>query len=171
MRARTRASCLVRRVWAGGWNAQDAEECQNALAEICKSGDRLLIAWHLIDCNFIQWSSSRYREAKQSAVENLAILFEGHGENPYLSFAYWLSQFTLPWTLLFLGEWGEALAEIRAGISMAEKNGDHYRGQTLRLYQAWVHLDAMDFAGVVEICESVLPVVEDLGRGPWRRLP
>src|SRR6202023_1979726 len=46
MRTRTRASCLVRRVWAGGWNAGDAEECQNALAEIRKSGDRLLIASH-----------------------------------------------------------------------------------------------------------------------------
>jgi hypothetical protein len=169
MRARTRASCLVRRVWGGGWNAQDAEECQNALAEICKSGDRLLIAWHLIDCNFIQWSSSRYREAKRNAVESLAILLEGGAGNPYLSFAYWLSQFILPWTLLFLGEWGEALAEIRAGFSMAEKNGYHYRGQTLRLYQAWVHLNAMDFAGVVGICESVLPVVEEPGRGPWRR--
>jgi hypothetical protein len=121
MRARTRASCLVRRVWAGGWNGQDAEECQNALAEICKSGDRLLIAWHLIDCNFIQWSSSRYREAKRNAVESLAILLEGGRENPYLSFANWLSQFTLPWTLLFLGEWGEALAEIRTGISMVDK--------------------------------------------------
>jgi tetratricopeptide (TPR) repeat protein len=169
MRARTRASCLVWRVWVDGWNAQDTEECENALDEIRKSGDRLLIASHLIDCNFIQWSSSRYREAKQSAVENLAILFEGHGENPYLSFAYWLSQFILLWTLLFLGEWGEALAEIRAGISMAEKNGDHYRGETLRLYQAWMHLNAMDFPGVVGICESVLPVVEDSGRGPWRR--
>ena len=71
----------------------------------------------------MQWSSSQYREAKRSAVENLAILFERHGENPHLSFAYWLSQFILLWTLLFLGEWGEALAEIRAGISMAEKNG------------------------------------------------
>jgi len=27
----------------------------------------------------------------------------------------------------------------------------------------------MDFAGVVGICESVLPVVEEPGRGPWRR--
>ena len=52
---------------------------------------------------------------------------------------------------------------------MAEKNGDHYRGETLRLYQACVHLNAMDFPGVVGICESVLPVVEDSGRGPWRR--
>lgn len=101
---------------------------------------------HLIDCNFIQWSSSRYREAKRNAVESLAILLEGGEGNPYLSSAYWLSQFSRapissgvstiwPWTLLFLGEWGEALAEIGAGFSMAEKNGYHYRGQT----QVFVH--------------------------------
>ena len=28
----------------------------------------------------------------------------------------------------------------------------------------------MDFAVVVRICESVLPVVENHGRGPWRRI-
>ena len=170
VRARTQASCLVRRVWADGWNAQDAENCMNALAEIRKSGDRILIASHVIDCNFIYWSSSQYREAKRNAVESLAIVFEGGGENPYLSSTYWLSQFILPWTLMFLGEWGEALAEITAGIAMADRNGDHFRGQTLRLYRAWVHLNAMDFAGVVRICESVLPLTEDPGRGPWRRL-
>jgi tetratricopeptide (TPR) repeat protein len=169
MRARARASCLVRRVWARGWNAEDAEECQNALAEIRKSNDRLLIAWHLIDCNFMLWSSSQYREAKRSAVESLAILLGRGGENPYLSFTYWLSQFILPWTLLSLGEWGEALGEIRTGISMVDKNGDHYRGQTLLLYQAWVNLTAMDFTEVVKICESVLPFLDDPGRGPWRR--
>lgn len=168
-RARTRASCFVRRVWAGRWNAQDADECRNALAEIRRSGDRLLVAVHLIDCNFIEWCSSQYREAKRNALENLAILFEGGGENPHLSFAYWLSQFILPWTLLSLGEWGEALGEIRAGISVADKNGDHYRGQTLRLYEAWVHLSAMDFAGALAISESVLTVVGTPGRGPWRR--
>src|SRR5207249_7077392 len=32
-RARTRASCLVRRIWAGGWNARDAEDCRQALEE------------------------------------------------------------------------------------------------------------------------------------------
>ncbi len=63
----------------------------------------------------------------------------------------------MSWILLFLGEWGEALSEIRNEISMADSNGDDYRGQLLRLYQAWVHLNAMDFLGVVKICESVLP--------------
>lgn len=82
-----------------------------------------MIASHLIDYNFIQWVSSEYREAQRSAVESLAILHDQVEENPYLSTAYWLSQFILPWSLLFLGEWGEMLREIEAGVTMADKNG------------------------------------------------
>ncbi|MGA8596216.1 MAG: AAA family ATPase [Bryobacteraceae bacterium] len=169
MRARSRASCLVRRIWASGWNDRDADECRRAVAEIRKAGDRLVLASHLIDYNFIQWISSEYREAQRNAVESLAILFDGVEDNPYLSTAYWLSQFILPWSLLFLGEWGEMLREIKDGIAMAGKNGDSYRAQTLRLYQAWLHLEAMDFGGVAEICHSVLPWVGDPPRTPWRR--
>jgi DNA-binding winged helix-turn-helix (wHTH) protein/tetratricopeptide (TPR) repeat protein len=169
MRTRTRASCLVRRIWAGGWNAGDADECRRAVTEIRQAGDRLLLASHLIDYNFIQWASSEYREAQRNAVESLAILLNQVEENPYLSTAYWQSQFILPWSLLYLGEWGEMLQELRAGIAMAERNGDSYRSQTLRLYQAWLHLHAMDFAGVVEICDSVLPSLADPPWRPWGR--
>jgi DNA-binding winged helix-turn-helix (wHTH) protein len=169
MRARTRASCLVRRIWAGGWNARDADECRRAVAEIRQAGDRLLLASHLIDYNFIQYVSSEYREAQRNAVESLAALLNQVEENPYLSTAYWQSQFILPWSLLFLGEWGEMLHEIKVGIAMADRNGDSYRAQTLRLYRAWLHLQAMDFAGVVEICDSVLPLLGDPPRRPWGR--
>ena len=169
VRARTRASCFVRRVWAGGWNVQDVEECRSALAEIRKLGDRFVNAWHVIDCNFVQWSSSEYRRAHRNVVESLATLLEGGEEDRYLSFSCWLNEFILPWSLLFLGEWGEALREIQNGIAIAEKNGDSYRAQTLLLSQAWVHLQAMDFAGVRAICESTLPSLDDPARRPWRR--
>ena len=168
-RARTRASCLVRRIWAGGWNARDAEACRNALTEIRLAGERRVLAAHLVDCNFIQWASSEYRDARRNAVENLGILLEGSEDNPYLSFGYWLSQFILPWSLLFLGEWGDMLRELEAGIAVVDKNGDMYRAQTLRVYQAWLHLQAMDFAGVLAICDSVLPMMGTPERTPWRR--
>jgi hypothetical protein len=160
----------VRRIWAGGWNGADAADCRNALDEIRRAGDRLVVASHVMDCNFIRWSSSEYRAAQREAAESLAVLLEGRDENPYLSFAHWLSQFTLPWSLLFLGEWGEALRTIRAEITLAAKNGDHYRAQTLHLYRAWVHFHALDFEEVVAICESLLPSVDDIARTPWRRL-
>jgi DNA-binding winged helix-turn-helix (wHTH) protein len=167
--ARTRASCLVRRIWAGGWNARDAEDCRQAVKEIRRSGDRMLVAAHLIDSNFIRWGSSEYRAAHQDVVESLAVLVDQNVDNPYLSFAHWLSQFTLPWSLLFLGEWGEALRILAAEITLADKNGDRYRGQTLQLYRAWIHLHAMDFPGVLEICNSILPSLDEPARRPWRR--
>ena len=167
--ARTRASGLVRRIWAGGWSARDAEECRLAVEEIRRSGDRMLVAVHLIDSNFIRWGSSEYRAAHQDAVDSLAVLVDQDAGNPYLSFAHWLSQFTLPWSLLFLGEWGEALRILAAEIALADKNGDRYREQTLQLYRAWIHLHAMDFPGVLEICNSILPSLNEPARRPWRR--
>jgi DNA-binding winged helix-turn-helix (wHTH) protein len=167
--ARTRASCLVRRIWVGGWNTRDAEDCRHAVEDIRRSGDRHLLAAHLIDSNFIRWGSSEYRAAHQDVVESLAVLVGQNVDNPYLSFAHWLSQFTLPWSLLFLGEWGEALRILAAEIALADKNGDRYRAQTLQLYRAWLHLHAMDFPGVLELCHSILPSLNEPARRPWRR--
>jgi tetratricopeptide (TPR) repeat protein len=65
---------------------------------------------------------------------------------------------------------GEALRTIGAEIALAEQNGDSYRAQTLHLYRAWVHFHALDFEGVLKICEPLLPSVQDIARGPWRRL-
>jgi len=58
--------------------------------------------------------------------------------------------------LLFMGEWGEALREMKDAIAVMDKNADHYWGQAMRLYQAWLHLHAMDFAGALAICDSAL---------------
>jgi DNA-binding winged helix-turn-helix (wHTH) protein/tetratricopeptide (TPR) repeat protein len=168
-RARVQASCLVRRIWAGGWNAQDAAECRRALAVIRATGDRRMLAKHLVDCNYLHWASSEYRIARQEAVESLAILQDVDRDDPYLSFPYWLNQFILPWSLLYLGEWGEMLRELEDGIANAQKNGDEFRAQTLRLYQAELHLHAMDFTGVLSLCAPILPVLDRPERTPWRR--
>ena len=169
IRARTRASCLVRRIWASGWNADDAEDCRKAIAQIRQAGAPHVLAWHLIDYNFVQWVSSEYREAKRDAEESLAIVRGQTEENPYLSPSYWLSQIILPWSLLFLGEWGEMLREMKEAIATADRNGDPDRANTLRIYQAWLHLQAMDSASVIEICDLVRPAMGDPQRSPWRR--
>jgi tetratricopeptide (TPR) repeat protein len=167
--ARTRASCMVRRVWVRGWDPQDAQEFRNALAEIRQLGDPFVTASHLVDYSVIQWFSSEYREAYQNAVDGADTLLGGHNENLYLSFPHWLGEFIVPWSLLHLGEWGRALGEVDRGISMARKNGDSYRARTLLLYRAWVHFHAMDFAAVRAICEDILPSLGDPPRRPWRR--
>ena len=41
---------------------------------------------------------------------------------------------------------------------MGEKAGDRADGyRACAYYQAWVHLHALDFAGVLALCESLLP--------------
>jgi hypothetical protein len=80
-----------------------------------------------------------------------------------------LTQFTPPWSLLFPGYGGATLQELAAEDAFPVTNRHDYRMQTLRLYQAWLHLHAMDFAEVVSICASLLPVLEGPEWTPWRR--
>jgi len=83
-----------------------------------------------------------------------------------LSIAYQQNSITLPLSLLFLGEWGEARRQIASRIAFANKNDDYQFAQVRRCWGAWIHLNAMDFTGVLSIFESVLPHVEFLD-GNW----
>jgi DNA-binding winged helix-turn-helix (wHTH) protein len=169
-RARTRAACLVRRIWIGGWNADDANECRQALTEVRRSGDQVVVALHVMECAFVDFCSSAYRTARQEVLGARATLMELDNDYFYPSYGTWMSEFHMPWSLLLLGEWGEALNEIDAGIALARRNGDPYREQTLYLYRAWLQLHAMDFNGVRDICASILPTFSDPRSTPWRRL-
>jgi DNA-binding winged helix-turn-helix (wHTH) protein len=159
LRARTRMRCLFWRAWAAGWNLRDADDSRTALAEIRECGDRVALGHHLIDYSLMQLCSSEYREGRRSVTDGLAILLEGHEGNPYLSTAYRRSEIILRLSLLFDGELGEALYTIEAGLALANKSGDAYRSLVLRLWEAWVRLHALDFAGVVAICEAMFPLL------------
>jgi tetratricopeptide (TPR) repeat protein len=45
-----------------------------------------------------------------------------------------------------------------------EKNGDYHRAQRLNLYRAWIHLNAMDFTGVLAICNGASCLPQDVSR-------
>ncbi len=160
LRARMRTRCFAWRLWQG-WNPQDMEEFHRASAEIFKSDDRRKLAPYLVDCGFISCLSSEYREAYRNLMESRAIKLEAAEENPYLSPAYVRGQLPLTLSLLFVGEWGEALREIKDAIAMLDKNGDYNWGQGVRPHLAWIHLQAMDFSGVLALCSSALPLAGD----------
>jgi len=168
LRARTRAHCFAQRLWQR-WHPQDVEEFHKAFAEVLNADDNYAtLGPHLADCGFINWICSEYREARRRLIESRVIKLETADENPYLSAAYLVSQcIVLPKTLLFLGEWGEALRDINNLIAMLNKNGDYLWGKVVNLNRAWVQLHAMDFAGVLAICNSTLPLIRD----PELRLP
>jgi len=152
LRARMRARCFAWRLWQG-WNPEDAQEFQSAFAEIRNSDDRPKLAPYLV-------------ESHRNLIETRAIRFEAAEENPYLDTAYIRGQLPLTLSLMFVGEWGEALREIEAAIAMLDKNADYHWGQGVRPHLAWLHLQAMDFAGVLALCNSALPLVGDPGLGP-----
>ena len=155
LRASLRMNCFFYRIWAGGWNSQDAEECRIALNEIREVGDPVTFSYHLAQYSLIQWISSEYRDAHRNLSGTVSKMLETVEENYLnLSLAVWVNQLFGSSSLLFLGEWGEALREYRSGIAMLDKNGQQYRASALRLYLAWAHLHAMDFEGALKTCES-----------------
>jgi DNA-binding winged helix-turn-helix (wHTH) protein/tetratricopeptide (TPR) repeat protein len=160
LRARTRARCFAQRLWQR-WNPQDVEEFHNAFAEVLKADNRRVLVPYLADCGFISWISSEYREACRRLIESRAIQLETIAQDPYSNAAYLRGQFVLGLNFLFLGEWGEALRETKELGARLDKDGNYYWGRVMHLQWACVHLHAMDFAGVLAICDSVLPLVRD----------
>jgi tetratricopeptide (TPR) repeat protein len=159
MRARTRASCLLTRAVTGRWRAEDAESCREALEEIEAKADRRVVAEHRLGYTILQSQSSQYGEAHRKAIGSIAILLEQDDLNPYFGVLYQTHRYWLPVNDLLWGNWGQALEEVRETIALIEKNGENARGQEHLLIVALVHLCAMDFSGVVAICESIFSSV------------
>jgi tetratricopeptide (TPR) repeat protein len=159
MRARTRALCFQRRAVAGRWRPEDAESCREAMEEIEHRGDRLVVAQHRLWYATMQSNSSQYGDAHRNSIESLAILLKQDNLNPYLGVLYQVHRHLDPRNLLHWGEWGQALSEVEASIALLEKNGDYAYAREMLMLKAWVHLHAMDFSGVVAICESIVASV------------
>ena len=158
----TYATCLFWLLWAGGWNPRQVEEYRKAIREIRKLGSPQIVGPHLLNYSCIQWCSSEYRESHQSAVEGLKMSSEADNADAFLSISHMSEEAILPCNLIFLGEWGNALREIDGAIATANRNGDYFiRARVLQLCRAWLHLHACDFAGVLKMCDSAVPLVRD----------
>jgi DNA-binding winged helix-turn-helix (wHTH) protein/tetratricopeptide (TPR) repeat protein len=169
MRTHTRAACAFRRLLVSGWNARDALEFQAGVAELGTSKGLPALASGLADgsshvehalnsLSLVRWMSGEYREARRLALEVRAKGL-APGANPNSRVEYEFSCTLSPLNLLFLGEWGEALKEFAAAMAEAQKNANDHYILWLRLDQAWLHLHALDFRSVLEICRSVLALL------------
>ena len=129
------------------------------MEEIERKGDPLVIAEHRLRYTYLQFYSSQYGDAHRSGIQCLATLLDQYDLNRYFDILYQIHQNLVPRNLLFWGEWGQALKEVQAATALCEKNGDYARGQGMLILRACVHLHAMDFSGVVAICESIFASV------------
>ena len=172
VRARIRAACLHRRIGVRGWNAADALDCAAAMEEIQRRGTTTDVAWHMVDCSFVDYYRSEYRAAHANALASLSALTSGDDANAYLKYAvaHWNCDTVVPWSLNLLGEWGAALQELDTRIARAERNADAHRTRLLLLSRARVQLNAMDFAAARATTLALLPMLPSGREDPLRRL-
>jgi DNA-binding winged helix-turn-helix (wHTH) protein/tetratricopeptide (TPR) repeat protein len=159
-RTRTRTACAFRRLSVSGWSAQDALEFRAGLAELGERHGLPALASDLVEDSLIRWLSGEYREARRLALEVRAKGLEP-GANPNLRFEYERTGALASVYLIFLGEWREALKEFAAAMAEAQKNANVQTILWLRVHQAWLHLHALDFRGVLALCQSALALLRD----------
>jgi DNA-binding winged helix-turn-helix (wHTH) protein len=160
MRTRTRAICAFRRLSVSGWNTQDALEFRTGLAKLHKGQDSAALDFGQLEGSHIRFLSGEYREARRLAIEVRAKWLEA-GTHPSLRIEYYRSDALALLPLVFLGEWGVAVGEFAAAMAEARKNVNENNILWLQAHQAWLHLHALDFMGVLAICRSALALLRD----------
>jgi hypothetical protein len=160
MRMRTRAIGAFRRLSVSGRNTRDALEFRAGVAELHKGQDSAALDFGLVEGIQIRFISGEYREARRLALEVRAKWLQP-GANPNLRIEYYRANALALLSLVFLGEWGAALKEFAAAMADARKNVSESHILWLQIHQAWLHLHALDFVGVLAICRSALALLRD----------
>ncbi|MGH9843627.1 MAG: ATP-binding protein, partial [Blastocatellia bacterium] len=101
-----------------GWRAEDASICAEALSAARGAGERSLLVLLVGRQAYFQCLQSEYRAASGTAREGQQLAAEAGNAYEYLFCLYYRA-----WSLLHLGQWGEARGVAWDGIQMAEKNG------------------------------------------------
>jgi DNA-binding winged helix-turn-helix (wHTH) protein/tetratricopeptide (TPR) repeat protein len=157
MKARTQMSSFAWRIWISGWNEHDVRCCEAVLASLSNSSDLLTVAWGMIEYSMLLMISTRYREGHDTIIANYRTLIEGAESRPDINVtrAIWMTRLGIPWSLMFCGEFGQALKEFDSGIGMYVRNGNNYGARTLRIYRIWVLYHCMDYPGVLDACRRI----------------
>jgi DNA-binding winged helix-turn-helix (wHTH) protein/tetratricopeptide (TPR) repeat protein len=134
-----------------GWRDEDAQACVAAIDAARRADDVALLSLHVGRYSYFQFARSEYRAAYRTAEEGLQLALEVGDV-----FNYLVCQFSRARSLLHVGQWGDVLRILRDGLQMAEKNGQHQWAMIFRIGLAWLHLEALDFAGARQLCETVL---------------
>ncbi len=145
VRTSARLRGLYFRIRAGGWNAQDAEECRATVTPASPPED--VLVWVLI-----RRLCSEHESALRD-VERILPVFLEQGN----LVAHSTARLIHARILLLNGKWGEALGSVQSSMAQQQKNGRYVDEYRFEVVAAVVHLFAMDFLYVVETCTALLP--------------
>jgi DNA-binding winged helix-turn-helix (wHTH) protein/tetratricopeptide (TPR) repeat protein len=137
-------------LYLNGWREQDAALCTKALELTAGARNygtliRRYSIQGILDC----WRS-RYPECRRSGAEGKR-LARAIGD----IYTFVLFNVLESIALMHLGEWRELQREITLGIELATRNANEPGRALSRLTLAWLHVEAMDFEGARDLCESV----------------
>ncbi len=146
-----RGYCASRRIRLHGWQADDFQACVEATEAARGAGHAIFLGLGVMHLSFFETFCSRERDACRAADEGMQIGLETGDSFLYISCQYFKS-----WALLHLGRWGEALSLVKESLLLSERNGHGTATTLLRVMQARLQAQAMDFAGAREICQQTL---------------
>jgi ATP/maltotriose-dependent transcriptional regulator MalT len=133
-----------------GWQEQDAILCAKAMELSAGARDhgtliRSCVIEGILDC----WRS-RYQECRRAGTHGKRLAREA-GD----IYVFVLLNVLESIALIHLGEWRELQQETTTALEFAENNANDPASALCHLTLAWLHVEAMDFAGAVAICERV----------------
>jgi hypothetical protein len=157
MSVRTRAACAFRRLAVRGWNPEDVGEFTAAHGVTGASTPARRS--DLVELSLFLWLSGKYRDGLRLAMEFGAKLVEGAQTPQFIDIEQVGA--AIASNRLFLGDWGDALDGLSPQLAGAQKDENYQRLLWLSIMRAWVHLHALDFRGVIDICTSVAPFLRE----------
>jgi DNA-binding winged helix-turn-helix (wHTH) protein len=170
----TRMSAYARLLWGAGWNRTDARECEEAFTRLKNDSDPLTVARAQMSFSTVCLVSTRYREAHDFVDSSYHLLSESPetAVEIDLARAVWMHHAGRPWTLLFLGQFGDSLTEFNASIAAFESIDDPSAACAFQVYRGVMLFHAMDFEGVLRDCKPIAahPSGDNTG-SPIRILP
>ena len=154
----TRITAYVQRLWQAGWNQADSQRCEEALARLRVSGDRLTLARANGVFSLLCLVSTRYQDARDLLEDSHRVLTKAPQTlaEAHLARIAWVRHVAvMPWALLSLGEFGLARKEFAAGIEILEKSGEASAVRSLQIYRSVLLFHALDFENVLQACVPV----------------
>jgi DNA-binding winged helix-turn-helix (wHTH) protein len=158
LRAEAEANACFIRLGVFGWRQEWAETLKQCVDWMLHAGERECFALNARVSAHVRMSSGDYGGAFRIASRGKSIASEIGATASYF---YCCGH--CGWSLTGLGQFGEAMSNLREGVQKADQHGDGLFGAYIRLALADLHSQAFDFSSARLLCDQALRVVHGSG--------
>ncbi|TPQ30999.1 transcriptional regulator [Bradyrhizobium guangdongense] len=149
-KAMVQGSSASTNLWLKGWDARDAALCEEALRVTAGARDHSTLIRRCGIEGILECLRARYEACRQTGTDGKRLAQEVGDVYVFVLFNSMEST-----ALIHLGQWRRLQRETIAALALAEKNANPPAIALCRLALAWLHVEAMDFAGARDLCEGV----------------